>query len=504
MRASLRPSAHLLAPAILGASLLPVYLATLAPGLSWANYGSDGGDLITAAATGGVPHPTGYPLYLVLARLFQLLPVGSLAFRTNLMSALATVGAALAVYAIVVAFASGARHSWLAGLASGYAFGLAPLVWSQALITEVYALQSLLVALLLALYAREPRNFPPGILDGLRGGLLGLAMGNHLTTLLFVPAALLVGSLRRTERTHAASERSPGKSLEFDRAALLRQLLGFAAGLSIYLILPLRAAAQPPVNWGNVVTLDRLWWLVSGQLYQSYYLGASWLEAGPRLQEMAALLLRQFGAPAVLLGLAGLVVFWNPSRLHSLTIWIAVTQTGFTLLYSSGDAQLYLIPAFLCFAIWIGMGLSGLMRQFNPRSSLATVALFLLVPGYFAVRSLAAWSQVDASHDLRAEAFGREILSAAPRGAILFAEGDEAVFALWYFHFALGERPDVVVAAQDLVHFGWYEECLRDTYPAIQIPGPLPWPETIAGANPSRVVCYVRYDGQTEMDCSGP
>ena len=50
---------------------MAVYLASLAPGLTWANFGADGGDLIAAAATGGVAHPTGYPFYLLLARLFQ-------------------------------------------------------------------------------------------------------------------------------------------------------------------------------------------------------------------------------------------------------------------------------------------------------------------------------------------------------------------------------------------------------------------------------------------------
>ncbi len=53
-------------PVVLFLSLLTVYGMTLAPGLTWANSGADGGDLITAAATGGVPHPTGYPVYLLL------------------------------------------------------------------------------------------------------------------------------------------------------------------------------------------------------------------------------------------------------------------------------------------------------------------------------------------------------------------------------------------------------------------------------------------------------
>lgn len=71
-------------PAIfLALSLMGVYLSTLAPGLTWANDGSDGGDLIAAAYTGGVAHPTGYPLYLLLARLFQFVPLGSLADRKS-------------------------------------------------------------------------------------------------------------------------------------------------------------------------------------------------------------------------------------------------------------------------------------------------------------------------------------------------------------------------------------------------------------------------------------
>ena len=84
-----------LPPLLLFFSLFLIYLRTLAPGLTWANDGSDGGDLIAAAATGGVAHPTGYPLYLILARLFQFLPLGPLAFRTNLMSVLVSALAAV-------------------------------------------------------------------------------------------------------------------------------------------------------------------------------------------------------------------------------------------------------------------------------------------------------------------------------------------------------------------------------------------------------------------------
>ena len=157
----------------------------MATGLTWANGGSDGGDLVTAAAVGGVPHPTGYPVYLLLAKLFQVIPIGSLAYRTNLLSAVCMTFASVVLYTLVVQnlVARGTHQPQVAGLVAGFAFGLAPLVWSQSVITEVYALHALLVAILLFLYTQP--------LDRStyrwRGLCLGLALGNHITSILLLP-----------------------------------------------------------------------------------------------------------------------------------------------------------------------------------------------------------------------------------------------------------------------------------------------------------------------------
>ena len=77
---------------------LGLYLATLAPGLTWAHDSGDGGELAAAARTLGIAHPPGYPTYLLLAHVFTRLPVGEIATRTNLFSALcaATTSALLA------------------------------------------------------------------------------------------------------------------------------------------------------------------------------------------------------------------------------------------------------------------------------------------------------------------------------------------------------------------------------------------------------------------------
>jgi hypothetical protein len=472
-----------LPPLLLAVTLFTIYLLTLAPGLTWANLGADGGDLITAAATGGIPHPTGYPLYLLLARLFQWLPIGSLAYRTNLMSAVFAVGAAVLVYFIVRR-----ETSWLPALAAGYAAGLAPLLWSQAVITEVYALQAFLVALVIYLSSAAWSAASEKRTDTLRGAVLGLAMGNHLTTLLLVPAALLITAGRRGDAGHWS----------LDRGSLGRQVLGFFAGCLVYLILPLRALSNPPVNWGDPVTPAGFWWLVSGNLYQGLLFSTPFVDLGDRLSAWAALLLHQFGLAGVLLAVLGLVIFFRPSRLYLLTIWTAAVFTVFSLGFSPSDSYLYLLPALLCFAIWIGFGTAGVLqlaRRQSPALAWATALGVLLLFGALAWEH---WPDVDASHDLRAEAFGSYVMTNAPRDAVLYASGDQAVFTLWYFHFALGQRPDLSIVAPDLLGNDWYEQDLHALYPSLEIS---PLITSFRQANPSRPSCSVQYTTETLFDC---
>ena len=486
---------------ILAISLIGVYLISMAPGLTWANYGTDGGDLITAAVTGGVAHPTGYPVYLILARLFQLLPVGSLAFRTNLMSAVAAVLAAVLVYALVTRAASplNGHENWLAGLASAYAFGLSPLIWSQAVITEVYALHALFVASVLYLSTDDLSvRFAPERLDRFLGLIVGLATGNHLTSILLLPLLFFTKFFRNLGTPLGLSLRT---SWQLDIRGLLRRLAWLGIGLLVYLSLPLRSLANPPVNWGNPVTLDGFTWLVSGKLYQDDLFVLTLPSVLERCRVVAALLLGQFGIFGLAIGFVGLILFFKPSRLYLNTLWIVAAFSFFSIIYATYDSFLYLVPVFLCFTIWIGMGLAGLMDAFNQRFRKSGSVLGLVFILYLFVLAGNNWNQVDASRDFRAEQFGGDVLNQAPAHAIVFAKGDRAVFTLWYFHFALQNRPDLAIVAMDLLHFDWYQQTLRSHYPDLNLPGPFPFAETVVAVNPGRPVCYVEYLQLPQIQC---
>jgi hypothetical protein len=285
-------------------------------------------------------------------------------------------------------------------------------------------------------------------------------------------------------------------------SSLIRQLVWLAIGLLLYLTLPLRALTNPPVNWGNPVTLKRFWWLVSGELYRSYYLQFEFVEIGERLQAWASLLPQQFGWLGVVLGILGLVLFFTRSRLYLYSIWMSVICSLFAIIYSSDDSYVYLIPVYISFSIWIGLGVGNVLGKisFHPRV-IVWVAGFLLA-GYFAIRIPGYAGQVDASRDLRAEMFGRQVMADVPHDALVFVKGDRAIFTSWYFHFALKQRPDLIIIAEELLHFDWYQETLQDTYPMLTVPGPFPWVRTIEDANPNRPVCYVQYTYQAEIICS--
>lgn len=488
-------------PGILTLSLLAIYLMSMAPGLTWANQGSDGGDLIAAAATGGVAHPTGYPVYLLLARAFQMLPIGSLAYRTNLMSAIAAAFAAVLMYALNIRSLPlfKERPNWLAGLASAFAFGLAPLIWSQAVITEVYALHTLFVMLLLYLFSDNlPAFFTPKRQDGLLGLTFGLAVGNHVTTVLLLPLLLFSSIIRKSATLDTIQA---VRRWQLDKGSLLRRFAWLGAGLLVYLSLPLRALSNPPLNWGDPVTLDGFGWLVSAKIYQDQLFVLTPALALERMRGAAGLLLDQFGAVGLLIGLIGLIVFFRPSRLVGNTLWIVAAFSIFSIVYATNDSFLYLIPVFLAFAIWIGMGLAGLMEMTVKRNSKIGWALGSIFILYLFVQAGVHWPQVDASHDLRAEQFGQAVLAQAPADAILFAKGDQAIFTMWYFLYAMHERPDLVIVATDLLRFDWYQKTLHVNYPDLVLPGPFPFAETMAAQNPERRACFIEYTDVAKIQC---
>ncbi len=435
-----------------------LYFRTLAPGLTWAYDGADGGDLIAAAALGGVPHPTGYPTYLLLASAFLRIPFGSLAYRTNLLSLVCTLGAALVIYVTVLAI----DGSIVSAMIAGVAFGTFPLIWSQAIITEVNALHALVITGILYFVVVAQAN----PLRDIAGGLLaGLGLGNHMSTILTLP---LLGI--KSDLVQGGQDKEKEEIAFVGVKSGVRRVIGVLIGLSVYATIPLRAAQQAPVNWGNAIHWNGFVSLVTGRMYWERlgHFDGSYLWMAFR--GWGRFLISQVDILSLLLIFIALSLVFKRSRFYIATGWLAAVYSVFAILYYSPDSYVYLIPVLVSVSIWIGVGGHWLLDKVPASFPILRPALGIALLGVFVIRAVLAIPNMDLSNDRIAEEFAQKTLQTAPQGAILLASGDEATFSLWYRHFANRERPDMAVVSSDLLPQAWYREVLMQTYPGLTLP----------------------------------
>jgi hypothetical protein len=362
-----------------------VYGYTLAPTITWRHHGSDSGDLATAVAVGGVPHPSGYPTYLLLGDLFQLLPFADVAYRLNLLSATCAALTVVLVGLIIqqvastvlpqqpaqsAAFSDTLPILWFCAVSAALLLAFSASFWSQAIIAEVYALNTFLAALLLYLALRvRPANqvwLAPAVF-----GLLGLSLGNHLSICFLGPA--LIGSLK----------------VRWNRQIGLAIPLAFFAGLAVYGIIPLRAAGLPPVNWGGVANWASFGWLVGGAPYRHFlfalppaYLPVRRIGGGGRLAVSGSL------QPKAGLRLVGFV--WLVCRLCH---WLQHHRLSG--LFAAGVADFYLMAGLGALSLEfagtiVSAGKARLLGQISQLDTLIftiNVACFEFFPAKFTLRS---------------------------------------------------------------------------------------------------------------------
>ena len=442
----MRPSSRPLLVVAAGAGAFAIYAITLAPSLGFV----DSGELAAAAYRFGIPHPTGYPLFVWLAGAWSRLPIGTVIFRLNLFSALATALAAAAcvdlMWRLLARVPQLAPARAAAALTAGLLFALNRTVWSSALSIEVYALHALLMVLVLDALARA-----------LGGGearwrwlafALGLSFANHLTTIQLLPGLLIAlcfgGAVAPRPR------RWPG-------------LLGcFALGLLPYLYLPLRAAQDPLLNWGEPRTPVALVHHVSGaEFRERFFMGtAPFLRAlGRFLYELP----QQSGALTLALACAGAYAVARRDRLVAalLGVWL-LTSIVVASNYNIPDIDSYFLLAVLVIALLAGYGVAALAtwsraRWLAPAASASAVAALLL--GNLAVSERGDYLVRDFAENM--------FRSLEPRAIVVSYQWDHWVSPALYLQAVEGVRPDVLVIDKRLCQRDWYVRQLCRRHPDV-------------------------------------
>lgn len=414
---------------------LILYIRTLAPTVSV----EDTGELIAAAYTLGIPHPTGYPLWCLLAKLFiVLVPFGDVAWRANLSSAVFASG----TVALVGGMTGALTRNRLAGIAAGLTLAFSWEFWEQAVIAEVYTLNAFLMMLCIFLLFRWERTQRRAQLYAF-AFTYGLSLCNHSTAFLLAPVFLLfiLGVEPRVWRM--------GRPYVI-MAALV------ALGLCAYLYLPLRSRANPAMDWGNPETWQGFWDVFTRKQYQFIITDKS--RGFTRFMTQSWAYIRILGAqftPWVgMLSLFGVVTVWRADRLRCaflVAVFLVVSIGSILIPNFDLDRQsiwlntTYWIPAYVIAAMFIGFGIDRIATRFLYGQWRRRVAVAL---GFVCVASpfIANYARCDKSDYYFARDYATNLFETMEKDAIYFGTPDHSIFPLVYLQVVEGIRPDITIA----------------------------------------------------------
>ncbi len=472
--------------AIIFVGALALYWHTLAP--SVATIFDDSLEFQVVCPTLGIAHPTGYPLYTLLGKLFTLIPIGDAAYRVNLMSAFFAALTAVFIGLIVRVL----TDDFLSALFASLTIAVSPVFWSQAVIAEVYALNAFFTSLVVYLLLRWEANgsqrsaacmssggspqtdkpnrvilserserrisfYEPGTVTNnllLAAFVYGLSLTHHRLMILLAPAmALFIWLTERPLRSERICSSPPFKFI-------LKLALLFLAPLLLYAYIPLRGLHTSSLDGTYQNTWSGFFRHVTASGYNVFITGNPLAQSRP-LSFYRQLLVRQFGLVGVALGLVGLFASTRRPRPSVLLGAAFALNAAFVLTYRVADIEVFAIPAFLLYAVWIGIGAdlmlnlaTRLAEKVLPQTNARVLALCrLLLAALLLLQPLALlrdnYPELDRSQHWAVHDYGVDILSQPleEEAVVIGILGEMTL--LRYFQWTEGLRPELATIVAD-------------------------------------------------------
>jgi hypothetical protein len=463
-----------------------IYWLTLAPHLTF----TDAGELASVAVTLGVAHPTGYPLFTLLAHLWTKLPFPvTPIYALNLFAAFCTALSAVLFFKVALLLmehlaalplhkpptSKGKKDTagknpkeknsraaapaelvpreslLLIAFCGTLTYAFARTIWAQATSIEVYSLHLVMLSLsiffFLNVFLTEEKNTGDfhftreAILPlALWAFILGIGFTNHLTMVLQAPAMLFL-----------FFKRFGFKQGAWKRVAVMA--VPFLVGLSVYLYLPLRSSMLPEFNWGEVHRgVDKFLYHTGGKQYQINMFNGSWL---PQFVTFFKLYGFQLGFIGFLPMLIGLVELWKIARdIFWFLVLLILGCVFYSVNYNIHDIESYFALAFLASLLVMTLGLYFFLSR-KPNLIYAS----LLIP----ITTLGINYQAsDHTKEHFVEDYSRMMLnSLEPNAIILSSQWDYFCSGFWYLQHVEGLRPDVILVEKELLRRTWYLNAIQ-------------------------------------------
>lgn len=551
-----------------------IYTITVAPTVSfW-----DCGEFIATSFKMSVPHPPGAPLFLIVGRIFSILPIpGDVAFKVNLISVLSSSITIMLLYLVIVHLFREwkgkleSREDWITAISSGiigsltYAFTHS--FWFNSSEAEVYAASMLFTSLLIWLsmvWAEKSEQEGNEKYLLMISYLIGLAIAVHLLNVLALPFVAMVYYYKRYQFKMKSFLQMtaltvvailfvyPGivklmpKIASVDLFLLAAVIFGVFAlsywavlqkkhllsfimlsitfiviGYTSYGVIPIRSALNPTIDENNPETVEKFLKYINREQYgdhsitdrnkvwksnpetagqyssssdffwnyqivHMYYRYFMWQFVG--MDEDSGRWNFQFLGIPLLLGLIGMVYHFRGDPKHALSVLALFFVTGLAIILylNQPDPQprerdYSYVGSFFAYAIWVGLGYAGIIEMIKefmsskaekvkeigtPILTSILIILFLISPIQLLSKNFHSHNR---SGNYVAWDYSYNILASCEPNAILFTNGDNDTFPLWYLQEVENIRTDVRIVNLSLLNTDWYVQQLKDLEPKVNI-----------------------------------
>jgi hypothetical protein len=438
------------------ASLL-LYWITLAPTMLHI----DCGELAAAQTLLGIAHATGYPLFTLLGYLFVKIPIFDRPIvQLNFLAALWTAsGIGLITAWLVYLMQQAPFFCWksksvgrkdlamdsnltyfIVAVSAGITVAVQRTVWAQATAVEVYSLHILMLSICLwAITLAWIKN--TNTYWALAAAALGFSFSNHLTTILLVP---FFGWFYFVQQGFS-------KNSLLKLAALVGITTLVVAGFYSYL--PLRAAQNPILNWGNIHDWQTFKWHITGGQFQVWMFSSAKV-AGKNLGQFFKNLPAEWG----LIGLP--VMFFGirfarqqaPILLWGIAIG-AMFNVFYAINYDIKDLEPYYLLAILCLSVLLAFGLLQLLQFFGFNTGLK--GLVVLVVPFIALAYNFNFSNQSKTRFF--EDYTRSMMENIPANSLIISQQwDFFITPYYYLRYVENQFPGTVLVDKELLRRSWY------------------------------------------------
>jgi len=494
-----------------GLICLVIYILTLFPSITFL----DSGELATVSYTFGVPHPTGYPLFLIIGWIVSHIPIGtSVIYRLNLLSAIESAAAVIITFYTLCLLVNSALASfgkdrnqkskakdsavhrdsakkknkheskststepiltaqrsistnetsllvYLVSFFTSVSIGLFRTIWLNAIQIEVYALHFFFISLFVLLSVKIIQNLQsPRKSDWIWLFLvLGFSAANHSTTIYFLPGiAYLIYLQYKTSK-------------EFARSVLPYVLL-VIPGLLLYLVLMIAASYGPYLNWSNPTDIGSLISHLRGADFSQLMFSSS----SKFSENFAAFFKGIAGEMAILPLILAVIGLWVYNKVNKAFLIFSLIGIFISLLYSFTYNTIEITSFYLLVYYLLGLMVSGSILYFAARGrsittvSFASVKLKVIAAGALLVIAAGAYNfnECDNSKNVANAEYTANTLNTMEQNSILLCyDWSYQYSGSFYYQLAEGLRRDVKVLNVKFLSVPWYLETIRKFYPDI-------------------------------------